>query len=86
MVDVDKIIRIHRKKLYKQVWRVPFSQLASNYGLSVYRLSKICREMEIPGPPVGYWAKIQFSKKIERPALPKLDPNKPIALLFELFQ
>ena len=43
--------------------------LAKELGLSDVGLAKLCRRHEIPLPGRGYWARIQFGQKPERPAL-----------------
>jgi hypothetical protein len=66
------VIHIHRDELYKQIWTEPTTKLASKYGISDVGLSKICKKLRIPKPPVGYWSMIRSGKKITRPSLPKL--------------
>ena len=65
-------IHIHRDELYNQIWTEPTTKLASKYGISDVGLSKICKKLKIPKPPVGYWSMIRSGKKITRPSLPKL--------------
>ena len=62
-----------RGGLYDQVWKTPISRLAKQYGISDVGLAKICRKLKVPTPPVGYWAKVEFGKKVNRPPLPALD-------------
>jgi hypothetical protein len=33
-------------------------------------LGKICKKLDIPLPPLGYWAKLQHGKAVTRPPLP----------------
>lgn len=68
---------IKREELYKQVWKIPICRLASRYGMSDVGLAKICKKLKIPRPPRGYWAKLEFGKKVKPPALPKLNPGEP---------
>jgi hypothetical protein len=75
MSDDVKAIKIYRNKLYEQIWKVPISRLAPEYGLSDVGLSKICRKLKVPKPPRGYWTKLQFKKKVVRTPLPKLNPG-----------
>jgi hypothetical protein len=60
---VDKKIGINRTDLYEQVWSTPMTQLASQYSMSDNGLKKICRKLNIPTPPIGYWARLQHGKK-----------------------
>jgi hypothetical protein len=52
------------------VWSKPTAYLAREYGLSDVALGKICRALNIPKPPRGYWAKVRRGQRMERPALP----------------
>ena len=61
-----------RDKLYKQVWVRPVQQVAKTYGLSDVRLGKVCRALQIPIPPRGYWARVRSGRPMKRPPLPKL--------------
>jgi hypothetical protein len=44
--------------------------LAKEYGISDVRLAKICKELKVPKPGVGYWAKLEHGKKDRKPPLP----------------
>lgn len=68
---------ITRSKLYEEVWKKPFSRVASSYGISDVALSKICRKLNVPKPPRGYWARLQNGYKVTRTPLPKLTPGEP---------
>jgi hypothetical protein len=61
---------IDRATLYELVWSKPTAYLARDYGLSDVALGKICRAMNVPKPPRGYWAKVRRGQRIERPPLP----------------
>lgn len=52
-----KRIRIEREELFKQVWEKSMVQLAKDYGLSDVGLRKICKRLNVPTPPQGYWAR-----------------------------
>ena len=58
-----------RKELYELVWQESLLSLSRRFNISDVGLRKMCIRMEIPLPPAGHWAKIQFGKKIKRPAL-----------------
>ena len=68
---------LHRNELYKQVWATPMIQLAGQYGLSDRGLAKICKKINVPVPPRGYWATTRSGIKLKRPALPKLRKGDP---------
>ena len=60
-----------RTVLYKEVWSEPMRVVAARYGISDVMLKKICRKLEVPTPPRGYWAKIKAGQTILTPSLPK---------------
>jgi hypothetical protein len=66
--------KVHREALYKEVWEDPISKLAIRYNISDVALAKVCRKLQVPVPPRGYWARIQNGQRLTRPKLPNL-PN-----------
>lgn len=77
MSNETKEIIFKREELYKKVWEKPISRLAKEYGISDVGLAKICRKLKIPRPPRGYWAKLEYGKKVHRQALYNLKPDEP---------
>lgn len=69
-------MEITREELYRRVWETPVRTLAKEFDISDVGLAKACRKHQIPLPPVGYWTKVQFGKKVRRPALPKAENTK----------
>jgi len=65
-------IEIDREDLYKRVWTEPVRKLAAQYGISDVGLSKICKKLNVPKPPRGYWAMIASGKQPPQTPLPKL--------------
>ncbi len=63
-------IRIEREELFKQVWNKSMVQLAKDYGISDVGLRKICKRLDVPTPPQGYWARKY------RKGPPKLPPTQ----------
>lgn len=69
-------MKYDREKLYEEVWSEPTSTVAKRYGVSDVALAKACRQLGIPLPPRGYWAKVKSGKPVmERPQLPP-EPKK----------
>jgi hypothetical protein len=62
---------VTREQLYEQVWSVPIWTLCQQYGLSDNGLRKICKRLNVPVPPRGYWAKVEAGHKVRKAALPK---------------
>lgn len=62
-----------REILYKEVWQFPVTEVAKKYSVSDVAIHKICKSLEIPTPPVGYWAKLRAGKPMDIPPLPQSD-------------
>lgn len=63
-------IKIVREDIYQRVWDRPAQTVARELGISGTRLKKICRELGVPTPPRGYWAKIEAGNAAMRTPLP----------------
>ena len=55
--------RYDRKVLYEQVWSEPALTVAKSYGVSSVWLGKVCRQLNVPVPPRGYWARVRNGGK-----------------------
>ncbi|QDU15074.1 hypothetical protein CA11_28930 [Gimesia maris] len=42
--------KLSRQQLYEQIWSVPASRLATEFGLSDVGLAKLCKRHDIPRP------------------------------------
>jgi hypothetical protein len=56
-------IKVHREILYKEVWAEPMSKLAVRYNVSDVALAKVCRKLQVPIPPRGYWVEFSMGRK-----------------------
>ena len=63
--------KYERQKLYKEVWEEPVTYVAKKYGVSDVAIHKICKSLNIPVPPRGYWAKLRAGKSVKKTPLPK---------------
>ena len=70
-----------REELYELVWTSPTVQVAKSLGVSDVAIAKICKRLNIPKPPLGYWAKVQYGEKLSRPPLPTTAPGLPERIL-----
>jgi hypothetical protein len=70
-------ITVNRNELYEQVWSEPVSRLAPKYGISDVGLKKICKKLNVPTPPLGYWTKIQHNIRVEKTPLPRFKRGQP---------
>ena len=55
-----------RNKLYEEVWAEPTQKVAARYGISDVALAKVCRQLQVPKPPRGYWAKKAAGQPVPR--------------------
>jgi len=63
-------MKLTRKELYDLVWSEPMTTVCKRFGISDNGLRKHCKSMNIPTPPLGYWAKLQSQKEVEIISLP----------------
>jgi hypothetical protein len=70
-------LRADRNTLFQEVWAEPMLTVSKRYGISDVGLAKICRKLDIPVPPRGYWARIAHGQKITKPGLPVLKAGIP---------
>ena len=63
-------VKLSREQLYEEVWNTPMHRLCAKYGLSDVGLAKVCRRMDIPRPPRGYWRRLSTGAKPRKPSLP----------------
>lgn len=63
-----------REELYNLVWTEPLSKIAKRYQITDSGIRKICKKREIPLPPLGYWQKKQYNKKL--PIKPELKKHE----------
>lgn len=68
MTPLDKVTR---QELYDLAWSQSMATLAPEYGLSDVALKKRCKNLGIPTPPRGYWAKLEAGIKQRKPPLPE---------------
>ncbi len=59
-----------RRQLYNEIWEISVAGVAKKYDLSYGLFLKLCKEVDIPIPPSGYWIKIRFSKPVVKMPLP----------------
>ena len=71
--------RVSREELYALVWATPMVRLGEQFGVSGNGLAKICRRLDVPYPPRGWWAKKAAGHKVRQAPLQKLRPGTPNA-------
>jgi integrase len=55
MIPDERGVAMDRPTLYREIWQHPMQTVASRYDVSGSYLSRVCRMLHIPRPPVGYW-------------------------------
>ena len=66
---------VTRESLYEQVWSAPMTKIGERYGVSSSYLARVFTSLNIPRPPVGYWAQVAAGKAKARPLLPESRPG-----------
>lgn len=69
-------MKISREELYDLVWKEPMITVCKRFGISDNGLRKHCKKMNIPTPPLGYWAKLKHGKPVKVVPLPKDNSGK----------
>jgi len=54
---------VFREEFYQLVWSRPRTTIAKELGISDVRVGKLCRDMNVPAPPRGYWANRDGNRK-----------------------
>ena len=67
---------ITREDLYEAVWSQSVLTLAKGMGISDVGLAKICKALNVPRPPRGYWAKPPAVRKLLKQPLTALQPGE----------
>ena len=60
-----------RATLYQEVWTAPVTEVAKKYKVSDVAIHKVCKTLDIPVPPRGYWAKLRAGKAVTKTPLPE---------------
>jgi len=75
-------IKMARAELFERVWSAPVAKLAEEWGITGTGLKKVCRRVQIPVPPRGYWAKLKAGHRVKRPSLPALPAGSGEEIIF----
>lgn len=59
-----------REVLYNEVWQQPVTKVAERYGVSDVMIHKVCKALNVPVPPRGYWAKKAAGQTVAQEPLP----------------
>ena len=66
-----------REDIYELVWTRPLREVAKEFDVSDVALKKLCRRIDIPTPPQGYWLRTAERRaSAVRPALPPRSKNQ----------
>jgi hypothetical protein len=76
---------ITRQDLYEIVWAETVNTISKKFNITEYAIKKVCQQMSIPLPPIGYWSRINHGKAVEKDPLPEDYTGKTeITIPFEL--
>lgn len=70
----------NRETLYQEVWNTPVTEVAKRYKVSDVAIHKVCKSLNIPTPPPGYWAKLRAGKPVKKPPLPPGGESKKMGM------
>ena len=66
--DNSKVeLPISREALYELAWSEPMTSIGKRVDVSSSYLARVFTRLNIPRPPVGYWAKIEAGKTVPKP-------------------
>lgn len=69
---------VSRQALYELVWTSPMGEVAGRFGVSGSYLARVCKELNVPRPSRGHWAKVAAGKTTPaRADLPAAHPGDP---------
>ncbi len=71
----------NRQQLYELVWSTPLLRLSKTFCISDNGLRKMCKSMNIPLPPNGYWQKFRYGKPVKKEKLPTEHNGRPEVVL-----
>lgn len=71
---------ISRKELYRLVWLAPLEKVAQKLGLTIYTLTKTCKDLDVPRPGFGYWQQLKEGHPVAPTPLP--DPEREESRVF----
>lgn len=74
-----RAVTLSREELYELVWSKPMIHAAAEFGISGNGLAKVCKRLDVPYPPRGYWAKLNAGQKPKKASLPSVKPKTPQA-------
>ncbi|AZA99263.1 hypothetical protein EG359_06430 [Chryseobacterium joostei] len=77
---MNNVVKLTRTELYDKVWATPLTTLSKEFNLSDNGLRKICIKFDIPLPPMGYWQKLQFGKKVVQIPLPQQENEEEVKI------
>ncbi|MBB3398833.1 hypothetical protein [Rhizobium sp. BK060] len=67
---------ITREELYQLVWSVAGKVAAAKLDVSDSYLNRVCKALDVPRPPPGWWAKRQAGRAPAPPPLPAARPGR----------
>ena len=79
-------IVLTRQDLYDKVWLKPVSELAKELQISDVAIGKICKKLNVPKPPVGYWQKLKFGYGMKITPLPPVVKGGETEVTVSLFK
>lgn len=67
---MNEPLKLTRNELYRMVWDRPTVQVSAELGISDVMVGKICKRMNVPKPPLGYWRRKETGNYVTIAPLP----------------
>jgi hypothetical protein len=78
-VGKDIAMSVSRETLYEEVRAEPLLKVAARHNVSSSFLTRVCRRMNVPCPPRGYWIRKPDGLRSKVPPLPSPEPGDELA-------
>ena len=69
---------VSREKIFEEIWAEPITTVSKRYDVSDSFFVRICKRLNVPRPPKGYWAKLAAGIPSPKPLLPNAKPGDQI--------
>jgi hypothetical protein len=69
---------VSREKIFEEIWAEPITTVSKRYDVSDSFFVRICKRLNVPRPPMGYWAKLAAGITTPKPLLPDAKPGDDI--------
>ena len=69
---------VSREKIFEEIWAEPITTVSKRYDVSDSFFVRVCKRLNVPRPPKGYWSKLSAGIPTPKPLLPDAKPGDDI--------